>query len=774
MSNSEKEGCQIDWIKLMSRILLLAGLDISIHYQFSIDQQLDGIDLEKNNYTLDATVVLDDPTPYNYHDTAQQLLYSAMARFIFVLTCWQLSRKKAIPKAVQPVAGYVIGGFVYLFFIHALYRLLLHSEQYGLALSLSYTFLTVFNVIANIATCFMARHVVLASGAIEEPKSDIDENNEDGEKDIENGERTIPMITMLGKLALWYRHEFKWIILGYLCLAVKMSMYALEPYWTSKMIEAATSSTDNIMEELPYVLFKLATTLMMLHVMHSTRESIRDITSNKVALQARGKLFRNIMEQDIAFFDTTKSGEILRRLGIVTNEMSHVWIRIDDTMNNVCEMLAMLVMMLGMSWRMTLVQIMCIYLVSVPDHFLRKYHEDQWKKEEKIQRNLSSMASEAVKCIRTVKTFANEDLEASKYDEKLNDLYVTGKSDIVKKPIMQTFERVCFIASQTIILLYGGHLMSMGLLSSGDFVGFLLYMHHLWYRFRHLAEWQSKEFCRSMLKMETFFEYIERKPEVPPAGEEKPDDLQGKLEFKDVEFSYASRPKNKVLKGVSFTVNAGEVVALVGPSGGGKSSCVNLIQRFYQPTSGEILLDGKPIDSYENDYFHEQLAIVSQEPALFGRSIEENIKYGKGHATREELIKAAEDSNAHDFITKLKDSYKTDVGESGSQLSGGQRQRIAIARGLIRNPKIMLLDEATSALDAESESIVQEALEKGMQGRTVVIIAHRLSTVRHADKIVVIKEGTVAEQGTHEELLAKKGVYENLVRKQMRVKVNEL
>jgi len=239
--------------------------------------------------------------------------------------------------------------------------------------------------------------------------------------------------------------------------------------------------------------------------------------------------------------------------------------------------------------------------------------------------------------------------------------------------------------------------------------------------------------------------------------------LSGALDFVDVQFSYPTRPNIKVLDKFNLSIEAGQIVALVGPSGCGKSSVISLIERFYDTLQGDIKFDDYYVKDVNIKWLRHQIGLVSQEPVLFSGSIAENIAYGKEGATQEEIEAAARSANAHNFITEFPDGYKTQVGERGAQLSGGQKQRIAIARAIIKNPKILLLDEATSALDSESEKVVQEALDTVMKGRTTIVVAHRLSTIQHADKICVFRDGKIYEQGTHKELLALGGAYYELV-----------
>jgi len=264
------------------------------------------------------------------------------------------------------------------------------------------------------------------------------------------------------------------------------------------------------------------------------------------------------------------------------------------------------------------------------------------------------------------------------------------------------------------------------------------------------------------------FAVIDRIPEISenPNGEQLPK-IEGNIELKDIVFTYPTRPTIKVMDGFNLSIKAGESIALCGPSGGGKSTVIALVELFYKPLSGKVLLDGHDISNFNLKWYRKQIGLVSQEPILFATSIEDNIRYGKLDASKEQVIEAAKAANAHDFIVSLPKGYDTQCGEKGHQMSGGQKQRIAIARAVLKNPQILLLDEATSALDATSESLVQDALEKLMRGRTCIIIAHRLSTIQNAHNIAVIEKGMVIEKGTHRELLDKNAAYYNLVQKQL-------
>jgi ATP-binding cassette subfamily B protein len=275
------------------------------------------------------------------------------------------------------------------------------------------------------------------------------------------------------------------------------------------------------------------------------------------------------------------------------------------------------------------------------------------------------------------------------------------------------------------------------------------------------------DFNRAVGAADRVFDLLEREPQLAASGGDKPDQVQGLVELREVHFTYPARPEVEVLRGVSLRLEPGTVTALVGASGGGKSTIAALLCRFYDPTAGEIRLDGRPLTTLDPVWLRDQIAVVEQEPTLLSTSIAANIRYGNPDASDEEVVEAARTANALDFVERFPDGIYTQVGERGVQLSGGQKQRVAIARAVLKSPRILILDEATSALDAESEHLVREALERLMIGRTTLVIAHRLSTVREANQVAVIQLGELVEIGTHAELIEQDGQYRRLVERQL-------
>jgi ATP-binding cassette subfamily B protein len=376
----------------------------------------------------------------------------------------------------------------------------------------------------------------------------------------------------------------------------------------------------------------------------------------------------------------------------------------------------------------------------------------------------SGVAEEGISGVRTVKSFAQEKFENNRYDERLEISFGLSKEKIGVIASFTNLVSLVGLSAVVFIVWYGGTLVIQGEMTVGTLTSFLLYVITVAFSVGMLGSLWT-DFMSAYGASGRIFELLEKETENIEVG--IPQIKTGRIEFNDVHFAYPSRPEFPVLKGVSFSMDSHETVAVVGSSGAGKSTLVQLLMRFYETDIGSILFDGIDSKSYSLKGLRESIGIVAQEPILVSESLFENIRYGKPDATLVEVQNAARLAFAHDFITSFPDGYETLVGERGVQLSGGQKQRVAIARALLKNPRILVLDEATSALDAESEHLVQKALEDQIGKRATLIIAHRLSTVKRADKILVMQEGRVVQVGTHSELFKQEtGLYHKLVERQ--------
>ncbi|XP_066584500.1 mitochondrial potassium channel ATP-binding subunit [Prorops nasuta] len=491
----------------------------------------------------------------------------------------------------------------------------------------------------------------------------------------------------------------------------------------------------------------------------------------RMAAQMRHELFRSIIMQDIAFFDKNRTGEIVNRLTTDIQEFKSTFKTcISQGLRSIIQIAGCVVSVIVISPQLTTAMVITmpsiIIIGTIIGKGLRKLSTEAQNQFAKA----TAVCEEAIQNIKTVRAFAAEDKETenfyketelgSKLYERLGfgiGLFQAGTNLFLNGILLST-------------LYFGGYLMSTGQLSPGDLMAFLMATQTIQRSLSQLSLLFGS-YIRGASAGARVFEFLDMPPSPMMIGGKmiENESLVGNINFKNVTFSYPTRPNQVILKKFNLVIPAGKTVAIVGASGNGKSTVAALLERFYDVDEGSISIDGMDIRTLNSSYLRRNvLGYIDQEPILFATSIMENIRYGKPDATDEEIIGAAKEANAHEFISMFSDGYETKVGERGAQLSGGQKQRIAIARALIKKPSILILDEATSALDYESERIVQKALDNAIQGRTVVVIAHRLSTIKGADIIVVLQRGVIAEMGSHSSLLKKKGIYYTLINEQER------
>ncbi len=500
----------------------------------------------------------------------------------------------------------------------------------------------------------------------------------------------------------------------------------------------------------------------------SFRYYLFTLSGERIVLRLRGQLYAHILDQEVAFFDKNRTGDLMSRLSSDATVLQNaVSVNISMGLRNIAGAIGGLAMMIYTSPKLALSILVVVPPVAVGIAFFGKKIRTFSKRTQEALGEAANVSEETLSGLRTVRSFAQEEFEKKRYDSALNRSLDTAKERIWQ--ITQFMNLAFFIGFTAVsaVIWYGGRQVVLNELTIGELTQFLIYLFILAFSVGALGGLWG-DLMAAVGAAKRVFDILDKKPEVALKEGRRLQNVRGEIKFEDVKFSYPSRPDIEVLKKVKFTLKPGMTMALVGQSGSGKSSIASLLARMYDPQSGNIYLDGNNIKELEPNWLRQQIGVVAQEPILISASIEENILYGNQKAGFPEVEKAAKEANATIFIKNFPEGYKTLVGERGIQLSGGQKQRVAIARAILKDPKILILDEATSALDTESEALVQDALHKLMQGRTTLVIAHRLATIKNADLILVMNQGEIVEMGKHEELIKNENsVYKKLIERQV-------
>lgn len=488
-----------------------------------------------------------------------------------------------------------------------------------------------------------------------------------------------------------------------------------------------------------------------------------------VIIDIRAAVLKKLQRLSVSFYDKNKTGTIM---SYVTNDVNALQsAMVENTIEMITEgfiLIGSVVAMIYLDWRLTLFTVCTFPVVLWFMEFFGKKIRKTGGRIQECTANITSVLQESVASARVIKSFVREDYEVDRFDvENRANFRANMKNAQLMATLTPVVELVAAIGV-TMIIWYGGNNVINGTITAGSLVAFLTYAVNISNPIKRLTR-VIGNIQKALAAAQRVFMIIDMPEEIAESRDAKQlPEVSGKVEFQNVSFAYDD--KGNVITDLSFSVKPGEVIAIVGPSGAGKSTIANLLPRFYDVNKGDIKIDGHSVREVTLDSLREQVGIVPQETMLFNGSVYNNILYGRLDATKEEIEAAAKAANAHDFIMQLTDGYETKLGDRGVNLSGGQRQRIAIARAILKNPRILILDEATSALDTESERVVQEALDRLMVGRTSFVIAHRLSTVKNADKILVLEKGNLVESGTHDELLALDGLYAHLYKIQYRNK----
>ena len=479
----------------------------------------------------------------------------------------------------------------------------------------------------------------------------------------------------------------------------------------------------------------------------------------------RNEMFSRVMDMNVGYFSEQRKGDIISK---ITSDIGVVQFCITNTLQVSFRepflIIGYIVMMVAISWELSIFSILFLPVVALLIGSIVKRLRHPARTNQQRMGEMVSTLEESLAGIKVIKSYNATQYVKKKYYEISADLARLTLSMARRQQLASPMSEFLGITAVGVILVFGGSLVAKGSLDPGGFIAFVAIFSQITRPVRTFID-QFANINQGIAAGERIFSVIDSRPEIEDRPDARTlDGLKRKIEFRDVHFSYDGT--REVIDGISFEILRGQTVALVGPSGGGKSTLSELIPRFYDPTRGEILIDGISLRDYTQESLRAHMSVVAQDTVLFNDTIENNIAMGKPGATHEEVVEAACIANADSFIRECAEGYDTNIGDRGVKLSGGQRQRLSIARAVLKNPDILILDEATSALDTESEKLVQEALNKLLVGRTSVVIAHRLSTIHNADRIIVIDHGRIAEEGTHNELMERGGIYAKLIEMQ--------
>ena len=574
-----------------------------------------------------------------------------------------------------------------------------------------------------------------------------------------------------GMAVFKYIKPYRWkFFIGMVLLVITSLIFMVFPYLIGLMIDIAEGKSE-LDISLNDVGLGLVVILLVQGVISYVRVLLFAEVSEKGVADIRRAVYKKMVSLPITFFEENKTGDLISR---ITADVERLYNTLSITLAELLRQVIIIIIGIGfLAWstpRLSLVMLVTIPVVVGGAMVFGKYIRKLSKERQDSLAASNSFLSEALLGMQVIKAFTSEIFEVKRYGNSIDDVVKVALNYARSRAVFVVFIITIMFGGLFFVIWQGATMLQDGTLTAGTLTAFVTYTFIIGGSIASLGNFVS-EVLGALGATERIREILQTESEVDLTHDTvETHKIEGNISFKDVHFTYPTRTDIPILKGISLDIKAGQKIALVGSSGAGKSTIIQLLLRFYNIESGDIQVDGKSIFPQDLRAYRNNIAIVPQEVTLFGGTIRDNILYGKADATDAEVVTAAKQANAWEFINSFPESLDTLIGERGIKLSGGQRQRVAIARAILRNPSILLLDEATSSLDAESEKVVQDALDKLMVGRTSIIIAHRLSTIRDVDVIYVLDKGQIAEIGNHEELLAKPdGIYKHLAELQFKL-----
>ena len=561
------------------------------------------------------------------------------------------------------------------------------------------------------------------------------------------------------RLLSYIRPYTKTILTAIFCIVVAAGSNLYVPWIIKDMIDKVLAEKD--MEMLNYISIGIVVVFLIRGIFYFGQSYLVSYVGQRVVIDIRGQLYRKFQRLPLAYYDKHRTGEMMSYISNDVAALQNAMVdKLIELITEISIFIGSLGMMFYLDWKLSLLTFAVVPMVGQAMNIFGKKLKKSGTMIQERMADMTAMLQESLSAVRVVKSFVREDHEIKRYDQENERNFEAAMLNIrLMSMLTPTVEFLAALAV-TVIVWFGGYEVVEGRITAGALVAFLTYAVNLANPVKRISR-AFGTMQQALAAADRVFAVMDLPETIADKLDAKPlPKVTGRVKVDNVSFSY--NEEAPAVKNISFDVKPGQMIAFVGPSGAGKSSIANLLPRFYDVTEGSITVEGMDVRDVTLSSLREQIGIVPQETMLFSGTVWENIRYGRLDATNEEIVEAAKAANADEFIRQLPNGYDTKLGERGVNISGGQRQRLAIARAILKDPQILILDEATSALDTESEKVVQAALDRLMVGRTSFVIAHRLSTILSADRILVLDHGEIVEDGTHEELLVKGGLYSNL------------